>query len=68
MKYVTYLIWQQMCLNGPQNILRARIAVLLALALTEEAVATAATSTRLTGPTALRPPATATSAFEWHFM
>lgn len=45
---------------------RTRIAVMRTLALTEEAITTTATTTRLTGTTTMRPTATTTSAFEWH--
>ena len=38
------------------------------LALSEEAIATAATTTRLTGTTTVRPAAAATLVSAWHFI
>ena len=45
---------------------RTRIAVMRTLALTEEAITTTATTTRLTVTTTMRPTATTTLVSAWH--
>ena len=68
MKYVISMIWHQIVGNGQQNILRARVAVLLTLVCVGEVVTAVATGTRLTGAATVRLASTAAIPFALHFM